>query len=220
MAIYGLEQVSSQGGQTSTAKTDSLGKDDFLHLLVAQLQNQDPLNPSDSTEFTAQLATFSSLEELQNISATLEGVSSSQSVMTNSQAVDYIGKRITALGDQINVQEGRPDPAVFNLDGNAENAYLQIYNQYGEFVRDLELGAMGAGDQRVDWDGIGRNGQPVPDGPYHYQVMAVDAEGRSVGATTFTAGTVTGVNYQNGMAYLVTDFQEVALGNVVQVIEP
>lgn len=220
MAILGLDQVSSQGGQTSAAKTESLGKDDFLHLLVTQLQNQDPLNPSDSTEFTAQLATFSSLEELQNISSTLEGVSSSQSILTNSQAVDYIGKRITALGDQINMNEGQPDPVVFNLDAPADSVYLQIYNQYGEFVRSMELGQMSAGEQRVEWDGMNENGQQSPDGAYNYQVMAVDDAGETVGATTFTAGTVTGVYYKNNLAYLVTDYQEVALGNVVQVIEP
>lgn len=220
MAIYGLDQVSSQGGQTSTANSESLGRSDFLHLLVTQLQNQDPLNPSDSTEFTAQLATFSSLEELQNISATMEGVSASQNVLTNSQAVDYIGKRITALGNQIHMTEGQADPIVFNLDGNADNVYLHIYNQYGEFVQDLEIGQLGAGEQRFEWDGIGQNGQHVPDGPYNYQVMAVDADGNTVGATSFTAGTVTGVNYRNGLAYLETAFQEVALGNVVRVIEP
>lgn len=220
MAILGLDQVSSQGGQTSAAKSESLGKDDFLHLLVTQLQNQDPLNPSDSTEFTAQLATFSSLEELQNINATLEGVSSSQSILTNSQAVDYIGKRITALGNQINMQEAQPDPMVFNLDDQADGVYLQIYNQYGEFVRGMDLGPMQAGEQRVEWDGIGENGQQAPDGPYNYQVMAVNKAGETIGATTFTAGTVTGIYYKEGLAYLVTDYQEVALGNVVQVIEP
>jgi flagellar basal-body rod modification protein FlgD len=220
MAIVGLDQVGSQGGQTSTAKSQSLGKSDFLHLLVTQLQNQDPLNPADSTEFTAQLATFSSLEELQNISETLKGVSTSQSILTNSQAVDYIGKRITAKGDQINIENGQPDPAVFNLDGNATSVYLKIYDQYGDFVQDLALGPMGAGEQRADWDGLNHNGGPAPDGPYRYQVMAVDGEANEVGATTFTAGTVTGVNYKNSLAYLVTKFNEVALGNVVQVIEP
>ena len=67
MAIVGLDQVGSRAAQTAESKKSVMGKEDFLHLLVTQLQNQDPLNPSDSTEFTAQLATFSSLEELQNI---------------------------------------------------------------------------------------------------------------------------------------------------------
>lgn len=220
MEILGLDQASSRGGQTSTTEADGLGRSDFLHLLVTQLQNQDPLNPADSTEFTAQLATFSSLEELQNISATLEGVSTSQSILTNSQAVDYIGKRITALGDQISMRAGEPDPMVFKLETTASNVYLKIYNQYGEFVQDLDLGAMNAGDQRVEWDGNSQNGNPAPDGAYTYQVMAVDAEGNPVNATTFTAGTVNGVNYKNGLAYLETAFQEIALGDVVQVIEP
>ncbi len=220
MAILGLDQVGSQGGQTNTTKTDSLGKSDFLHLLVTQLQNQDPLNPADSTEFTAQLATFSSLEELQNIGATLEGVSTSQTILTNSQAVDYIGKRVTALGDQINVAQGEVDPVVFNLESGAQEVYLNIYNTFGEFVQNIELGPMAAGEQQVDWDGRNQYGNPSPDGAYRYDITAVDPEGHSVNATKFTAGTVTGVTYKNGTAYLTTDFQEVALGNVVKVIEP
>ena len=71
MSIVGLNQVSSQGATTSAAKSQTMGKDDFLRLLVTQLQAQDPLNPMDSTGFTAQLAQFSSLEQLQNINSNL-----------------------------------------------------------------------------------------------------------------------------------------------------
>lgn len=220
MTVVGLEQVSSQGGQTSSSSnSESLGKSDFLNLLVTQLQNQDPLDPADSTEFTAQLATFSSLEELQNISSTLEGVSTSQTIQTNSQAVDYIGKRITALGNQINVEDGEADPVVFQLESDASSVYINIYNEYGQYVQNLELSAMDAGEQKVEWNGMNQSGDHVSDGAYQFEVMAVDGEGNSVEATTFTAGVVTGVYYKDGQAYLVTDEQEMALGDVVRVIE-
>jgi flagellar basal-body rod modification protein FlgD len=142
MNIVGLDQVGSQAAQTTDSKQSVMGKDDFLHLLVTQLQNQDPLNPADSSEFTAQLATFSSLEELQNISSKLSDVSTSQSVLTNSQAVDYIGKRIQAIGDQTYVNNGQADPIEFNLDQDAAGVYVKIYDQYGDFVRDLDLVGM------------------------------------------------------------------------------
>jgi flagellar basal-body rod modification protein FlgD len=220
MNIMGLENVSSKGGQVESSKESALGKDDFLHLLVTQLQNQDPLNPSDSTEFTAQLATFSSLEELQNINAALGDIETSQSILTNSQAVDYIGQTITAVGDQFTMADGTAGPINYNLDGEAAGVYIKIYNQFGEFVRDQELGAMAAGQNSTQWDGLDQYGLQAPDGLYHFEVMAIDEQGESLNTTAFTQGIVTGVIYKNGLAYLVSGNQEIPLGNVVEVLEP
>ncbi len=219
MNIMGLNHVSSMGGQVEESKDSVLGKDDFLHLLVTQLQNQDPLNPADSTEFTAQLATFSSLEELQNINSALEDIGTSQTVLTNSQAVDYIGQTITAIGDQFTMINQEAGPLNFNLDGDAAGVYIKIYNQYGEFVRDIELGPMSAGQSSTTWDGLDQYGLQAPDGVYNFEVMAVDEEGAMVNATAFTQGTVTGVVYKNGLAYLIAGNQEIPLGNVVEVLE-
>jgi len=219
MTIVGLDQVGSRAAQTGESKKAVMGKDDFLHLLVTQLQNQDPLNPADSTEFTAQLATFSSLEELQNINSTMSGVSTSQTILTNSQAVDYIGKQIQALGDHLYLSDGQADPIEFDISRDAAGIYVKIYNQYGEFVQDIESGPMTAGEQRIQWDGLDHNGQTAPDGTYRYEVMAVDADGNAVNVTSFTTGTVSGVYYKNGIAYLVSADQEIPLGSVVQVYD-
>jgi flagellar basal-body rod modification protein FlgD len=220
MNILGLDQVSSKGGQVETSKDAALGKDDFLHLLVTQLQHQDPLNPADSTEFTAQLATFSSLEELQNIHTVLEDIGSSQTILTNSQAVDYIGQTVTAIGDQFTMIDETAGPINFSLDGDAAGVYIKIYNQYGEFVRDVELGPMAAGQNSAAWDGLDQYGLQADDGLYHFEAMAVDEQGETVDATAFTQGVVTGVIYKNGQAYLISDNQEIPLGNVVEVLEP
>ncbi len=219
MSIVGLDQVGSNAAQTSESKTSVMGKDDFLQLLVTQLQNQDPLNPADSTEFTAQLATFSSLEELQNINSTLEIVSTSQSILTNSQAVDYIGKQIQAVGDRLYLQDGESEPAEFALAEDAAGVYIKIYNEYGTFVRDLEFGPMSAGHQSVNWDGMDYQDQQAPDGSYTFEIFSVDTEGNTVEATTFTTGRVEGVYYKYGTAFLVTANQEIPMGNVVQVYE-
>jgi flagellar basal-body rod modification protein FlgD len=220
MTVVGLDQVGSQAAQTTESKKSVMGKDDFLQLLVTQLQNQDPLNPADATEFTAQLATFSSLEQLQNINATLGDVSTSQTILTNSQAVDYIGKQIQAIGDRVYMRDGQADPIEFDVGGEAAGVYVKIYNQYGEYVQDLELGAMSAGQHSVQWDGLDQNGRTAPDGTYQYEVAGIDANGNSIAVTSFTTGTVSGVFYKNGIAYLVTADQEVPLGSVVQVLDP
>ena len=176
MSVVGLDQVGSQATETQKAKASSMGKDDFLQLLVTQLQNQDPLSPMDSTGFTAQLAQFSSLEELQNINETLSGVGSSQTILTNSQAVDYIGKQIKAVGDKLHLNEGEPTPIEFNLSQDAAGVYVKLYNQYGEFVQDIDAGPMSAGQQRLEWNGMDYQDQQAPTGTYRYEVMAMDAD--------------------------------------------
>ena len=219
MTVVGLNQVGSQATQTGESQKSVMGKSDFLRLLVTQLQNQDPLNPADSSEFTAQLATFSSLEELQNINSKLSDVSTSQTISTNSQAVDYIGKRIQAIGNNIRVSDGQTTPIEFNLSEDAAGVYIKIYDQGGDFVTDLESGALSSGQQSIEWDGSDYNGNQVEDGSYQYQITAMDADGNATEVTSFTSGTVTGVYYKDGTAYLVTADQEIALGNVVQVYE-
>lgn len=217
MSIYGLSSVQSSGGQTDSSQRNVMGKSDFLNLLVVQMQAQDPLNPMDATGFTAQLAQFSSLEQLQNVNSSLEDLALSQSVMTNSQAVGFIGKTITALGNVVSVQDGENSPIEISLEADAAAVYASIYNADGEFVRDLELGPMNAGNHSVEWDLENFLGDSVSDGLYSYEISAVDSSGNTIGATTYSSGTVTGVNFRNGLAYLMVGDQEVYMGNVVEV---
>ncbi len=96
MSITPIDSSAVSTETQTSASAEILGKDDFLNLLVTQLQHQDPLNPAESTEFTAQLAQFSSLEQLNNINDNLKNMELFQTSVTNSQAVSYIGKEITA----------------------------------------------------------------------------------------------------------------------------
>jgi flagellar basal-body rod modification protein FlgD len=220
MATIGLDSIQSLGGQTQASQNTVMGKDDFLRLLVAQLQAQDPLNPMDSTGFTAQLAQFSSLEQLQNVNATLENMGTSQAIQTNSQAVSFIGKEVTAIGSSIQVSQGKSSSLQVNLDQDAAAVHFKIYDINGNFIRDIETGPMAAGQGSISWDAKDYLGGQAPDGNYQYEVMAVDANGDSVDAVAFTSGSVTGVNFKNGQAYLITEYQEIPMGNVVQVSEP
>lgn len=218
MAIYGLENVASRGAQTTaTSNENIMGKNDFLHLLVAQLEAQDPLNPMDSTGFTAQLAQFSSLEQLQNVNIALSEIGNSQSVLTSSQAVGFIGKTITALGDSFEMESGMNQEIHFTLSEPAAGLYVQVYDQAGNFMRQIEVGQMAAGEQSVTWNGVDYLGGQAPDGTYTYEVAAIDAAGNSVSATTFASGTVTGVSYKDGVAYLQCGNREIPMGNVVNV---
>ena len=219
MSITGLESIPSKAAAVADPKQKSMGKNDFLKMLVAQLQSQDPLNPMDSTGFTAQLAQFSSLEQLQNIDASLSALKSAQKVSTNAKAVDFIGREITAVGDHFLLESGRDPVLAYRLDQEADSVYMKIYDADGNFVADLELGAEPAGNHTATWDGRDLQGRRMPAGKYSFQVMAVDREGSAVASHTFTSGKVSGVDFKDGKAYLLVDGRQIGLGEIVRVKE-
>jgi flagellar basal-body rod modification protein FlgD len=204
---------------TESSQTDKtvMGKDDFLSLLVAQLQHQDPLNPSDSTEFTAQLAQFSSLEQLQNVNDTLAGFEVYQSTANNIQASSFIGKTVTASGDTLSVAGGKPDPISLELDEDCQTVYIQIYDAHSEYVTAIEAGSLDAGIHAIDWDATDQYGAAVADGNYSFSVMAVDADGNSVSNTSYVTGEVTGIDYKSGETMLLIGDQEVPIASLIRV---
>jgi flagellar basal-body rod modification protein FlgD len=218
MTVMSVSDVYSQANTSSThSEKMVMGKDDFLTLLVAQLQNQDPLNPSDSTEFTAQLAQFSSLEQLQNMNDTLGNFEVYQSTLNNIQASGFIGKSVTAAGDTLSVQDGNADPIVFELSEDCENVYIKIRDAYGTYVADIEAGPLEAGQHTISWDATDDTDMEVPEGAYTFTVMASDANGNTVASTSFITGTVTGVNYESGETKLLIGDQELPISSVIRV---
>ncbi|MBI5579433.1 MAG: flagellar hook assembly protein FlgD [Deltaproteobacteria bacterium] len=219
MTVSAVSSVSDSGSASTTKASSSLDKDAFLKLLTTQLQNQDPLNPTDSTEFTAQLAQFSSLEQLSNINETLSTLNLYQASINNAQAVGFIGKDIVANGNSIEMANGQPVSCDYELPAAAKSVVVTIYDATGNFVRDYETTAVAAGKQSLTWDGKDRNGNTVADGTYTFEVQAVDQKNAKLDVTTFSKGTVTGVTFEDGITYLITGKNKTAIGNVTQVTQ-
>ncbi len=219
MTVMSVSDVYSQASTPKTQDNTVMGKDDFLTLLVAQLQHQDPLNPAESTEFTAQLAQFSSLEQLQNIETTLNGFEVYQSTLNNIQSSGFIGKTVTATGSMFGVNGGNPDPIRFDLVNDADSVYIQIYDRFGGFVTDIQAGARQAGEQQVAWDGRDSNGSAVADGAYTFNVMAMNTDGAIVSSSSYTTGVVTGVDYKTGATNLLINDREVPISSVIRIEE-
>ncbi len=219
MTVMSVSDVYSQANTPKQQDNSVMGKDDFLTLLVAQLQHQDPLNPSESTEFTAQLAQFSSLEQLQNIDTTLNGFEVYQSTLNNIQSSGFIGKTVTATGNVIAVKSGSPDPIRFDLENDADSVYVQIYDSYGNFVADIPAGARQAGEQQLEWDGERSTGEPVKDGPYTFTVMGMNADGSVIGSTSYTTGVVTGIDYKSGATNLLVNDSQIPISSVIRIEE-
>jgi flagellar basal-body rod modification protein FlgD len=218
-SITGLNSTVTSPDVPSSAPVKILGKDDFLNLLVTQLQNQDPLNPADSTEFTAQLAQFSSLEQLNNINDNLENMKLFQNAVTNSQAVSFIGKTITATGNTLQLKDGQPAVCHFELGFAAANAVITVYDASGDFVKAFETGPLQSGRQTAVWDGTDRSGNQAPPGLYRFEMQAVDANNVSIGVTPLISSIVTGVSLKNQTASLITELQTIAIDDVIDVSE-
>jgi flagellar basal-body rod modification protein FlgD len=215
--INAIEPTASDALWSAPVKI--LGKDDFLNMLIAQLQHQDPLNPADSTEFTAQLAQFSSLEQLSNIHDSLKHMEQFQASLTHSQAVSYIGKEVTAAGNGLQLKDGQPATCHFELEASAAMTAVSVYDASGGFVNSFETGSLRAGRQSAAWNGLDFNGNQMPPGVYQFEIQAVDATDESVVVTPLMRALVTGVAFKDNTAYLMTDLQKVALQDVIDVSE-
>jgi flagellar basal-body rod modification protein FlgD len=195
----------------SSGTKSALGKDDFLKMMIAQLKHQDPLNPMDGTAFTAQLAQFSSLEQLQNINSQMTSFTKQQQTLGNSQAVNFIGKQVLATGNTVSV-DGNPVTLGYNLAGDAVSGQVQIYDANGQLVNTLSFTNQKQGLNSMTW-----TPPSSAKGTYSFAVSALDRSGKSVSASTMTQGTVTGVNFHDSATYLNVGGQEVGLADIVSV---
>jgi len=219
MSVYAVDALNPNTNAVTSSNDSVLGKDDFMNLLVAQLQNQDPLNPMDSTAFTSQLAEFSSLEQLSNVNENLEYLQMYQSSINNAQAVSFIGKNIDALGDSIQLEEGENEEIHFELGKDAGLVSINIYDDAGNLVKSIENGPLGQGKQSLEWDGTDNGGNNLPEGIYKFEVMAVDTNGDKVQTETYMSDRVTGVTFKNGVTYLLAGGMTIPISDVIEVAE-
>jgi flagellar basal-body rod modification protein FlgD len=212
--------TSTAGGTTSTASRNSLGKDDFLKLLTAQLQNQDPLNPQDNSAFVAQLAQFSSLEQLQNVSGKLDTMLTAEATTNQLSTTNLVGKAVLYKTDRVSLTQGQPTELQLSLDGNAASTMIVISNANGDVVRRLDAGARGAGTSTVTWDGRDASGNTLPTGDYLVSVSATGADGGKVSSAARTRGTITGVTFDAGVAKLLVGSATIPMSDVISISAP
>jgi flagellar basal-body rod modification protein FlgD len=215
--------AAEKSGMGTITNRATLLKDDFLKLLVAQLQNQDPMNPASNQEFASQLAQFSSLEQLQQMNTSLaDNLNSSNQIgqfISNSVAASFIGKDVRAVGDQVHLGASGDTLIRFSQDTTSTDTIVHIYDSSGTEVRTLDLGANPAGGLDVGWDSKDSLGNRLPEGTYSFKIEAVDASGEAVKTVSFMIGSVTGVRYVDNKASLLLGEEEVPLENVFDVIE-
>ena len=219
--VEGLMQKYGQTGYAQPeTKKGEIGKDQFLQLLITQLKNQDPLSPMDNTEFTAQMATFSSLEQLFGINDNLKSLQSLQGAMNNTQAMTLIGKEVEAMGSSIQLSGGRASDMAFDLPAAASGLRVTIKNAEGAQVATIDRGVMKAGRHELPWNGTDNNGSTLVDGYYTYEVEAYDANGDPMQANTYARGIVNAVSMRNGITQLHVGGSRFSMNDITEIREP
>ena len=200
-----------------------IDQEQFLKLLVAQLQNQDPLSPMESQEFASQMAQFASLERLHSIDTRLGDSLNAQlmstQAITNTMAASLIGKEVVAAGDNIVLKNGSANLHL-ELAAPAKDVEIKIYDQEGNLIQTIWRRTLDSGKNTVVWDGQDYSGNTVADGTYTYSVLATDADGNPVSALQTASGIITGVNYEGGIATLIAGDLEFPMGNVISIRQP
>jgi flagellar basal-body rod modification protein FlgD len=202
---------SSTSSSTTTNTTNALGQDDFMKMLLAQLQNQNPLDPMDGKDFAAQLAQFSSLQQLSNLNETMSSLPTYLKSFSNAQMVNIIGDEAIAKGNIINVT-GSTSNITFSLPSDIQSGTITISDNSGNQLGTMQIGSQKAGINTVTW-----NTSNVSPGNYTFTMSAVDKNGVAVTANTLISGMVTGASFKDNEAYLTINGQDIAFSNVVAI---
>ncbi|MEC9072853.1 MAG: flagellar hook assembly protein FlgD [Myxococcota bacterium] len=200
---------------------DMMGKESFLKLLVTQLSNQDPLSPAEPTEFLGQLAQFTSLEQLANVNDGLNILAISQTAATSAEMVSFVGREVTFSGSGMVLDtRGQEKEIEFELSGKADKVTVQVLDETGEVVRNMDMGSMSPGQKTAEFDGRDDDGNQLPAGSYTIQISAFDEDGASVDVSTLSKGVVSGVTFEAGYPKLrLQDGREITLNQILEVTE-
>ena len=187
---------------SSTEQPESLGQDVFLNLLITQLKHQDPLEPMEGTEFVTQLAQFSELDEMRELTSGQEDLQSYMASLNNFAAVSLLGKAVEFSGDEVTHQEGTSTALEFLLPSDAAQVTVALYDTRGNLVHTVDKGPMAAGNQTALWNGTDEHGQPLPSGTYRLDVVAQDASQGTIPVELTQQGSVREVVFQDGLPML------------------
>lgn len=224
-----LTQTKNEFSQAlSQQKGSNLDKDSFMLLLVTQFQYQDPLNPMEDQEFIAQMAQFSSLEQMMNLNTSMDSLVDATNNQQMINATSYIGKLVTVSGNAIGkITDGSTGETTvstfrYAFGDNVVKGTLSVKDANGNTIYTEDLAGKQAGTTfEFNWNGQTGGGMPAPDGVYTVTLSAFNSKGEAVLSDQVVDATVTGVVNQDGKVYLGMDGgQLLELANVRQVSTP
>ncbi|AKU93022.1 flagellar hook assembly protein FlgD [Vulgatibacter incomptus] len=208
----------SQPAAASADRADSsLGKDDFVKLLMAQLGNQDPTSPMDSQAFVAQLAQFANLEQLQGIGSRLDSLLIAQTSSNQTATASLVGRELVYRTDSVHLDGVSGANVMAELSAPASTVTVTVTDSTGKTVRTIRLGAAEKGSFTYGWDGLDDSGVPLPAGDYKVRIAAADEKGKSVSVEQRGRAIASGVSFANGYPELIVAGRRIKLSDVVEI---
>lgn len=193
-AIASTALFGAGGGAGGSTSDTQATQDRFLSLLVAQMKNQDPLNPLDNAQVTSQMAQLSTVTGIEKMNSSLGALAASLGSAQTAQAANLIGHVVLAPGDFVSPTEGQ-NVVGFDLPYGVDKLTVTVRDASGAPVRTLDMGARPGGTGLASWDGLNDAGAAVAAGAYRFTLDAVQG-GRAVEATSLALGAVSSV-YQD-----------------------
>ncbi|MBM1689220.1 flagellar hook assembly protein FlgD [Sulfitobacter geojensis] len=213
--------IDTIGATTTNASNTSLSQlgDDynkFLTLLTAQISNQDPLAPVDSTQFVAQLAQLSQVEQAVQTNSQLETLNTQVSALMNLGGTDLLGREVSITSNVMDLENGSVD-STYVLGAGAVDVSARITDPLGRVVRTLEGLSTTAGQQiALDWDGTDDDGTPMLEGAYTVEIVALDTAGAKVANIVSRSATVEDVRFNAGEIFFGLSGGEVVSSITIQ----
>ena len=216
-----IDNVSATGtSKVATSRATMADNfDTFLNILTTQLKNQNPLDPLDTNQFTAQLVQFTGVEQQLKTNEFLETLMLSTQNTAKSEAVSYIGKQVTASGKTGELNDEKKATWAFNAETTVPNAVVTIKDSKGSVVYS-ETGSLNAGPGTFLWDGKTTTGTTAPNGIYTIDIKGTSLSGSSIEVTTSSVGVVTGVDFTGDVPILTIGSRKVAISDVTDVRVP
>jgi len=218
LASVATNASASTGSATAGVKGSAADTEHrFLTMLVAQLKNQDPLNPMDNAEITTQLAQISTVNGVEKLNSTMTAVSGGIDALQTVQAASLAGRRVMATGDTLLLESGSAS-AGFLLDQPVDRLTVNITDSAGNLVHRVDLGAHAEGIHAFQWDGITDTGAVAAPGVYQFKLQALALE-RQVNAQSLMIGRVDGVSRTaNGVVLHLGGAGHVSMAEVKRIL--
>jgi len=220
--VSGTTAVSSSSSSSSAAASSALASSQiagnfqsFLTLLTTQLQNQNPLSPLDTNQFTQQLVEYSQVEQQINTNSNLQTLITQGTSQSGAYATSYLGKTVTVSGGKAGLTGGTATWN-YNLGATAASSVLTVTNASGATVY-TGAGNTSQGNNSFTWNGEDNNGNQQPDGTYTLSVSASDTSGSAITSTVTSTGQVSEVDMSSGTPQLVIGSMEVGLSGISNV---
>lgn len=221
--IGGIENVSSYADAQAQAEIDSMptgdlqGQDTFMKLLVTQMQHQDPLNPQSNEEFVAQLAQFTSLEQLIGVNEQLSNLYGATAAMNNASMTQLLGRNVVAYGDSFEYSGSGDKDLHFESTADASIVTITVMDEDGKVVAREDLGPHDQGEHSWTWDGTNVHGNPVDEGTFTFKVTGKDSAGNDVFINPLLVGVVNEMSYVTGTPTPSIDGTEFSIANILRV---